>query len=120
VPAGETRRYAYQNLEIELTHVAADRIETMPDDGGGEWRYTVVTLYPGAALTVISADMSDPAYAEDGLAHPQWGILLDPHDRYKRIDLTDDLEPVEVTPEMRGVFNLEASLFVFRFEFAEE
>lgn len=116
---GETKRYVYQNLEIELTNVLYDRTETMLDDGGGEWRYVVISCRPGAALTVVNADMSDPAYAEDGLAHPQWAILVDPADPSKSIRLTDGMEPVEITPEMRGVYNLESSLYVFRFELSE-
>ena len=117
-PEGETRRYAYLNLEIELTNVLSDRTETMLDDGGGVWAYTVITLSPGARLSVIRADMSAPAYAEDGLPHPQWGILLNPEDPASRIPITDDLEPLAVTPEMRGIYSLEASLYVFRFEFS--
>ena len=116
---GETKRYVYQNLEIELTNVLYDRTETMLDNGGGEWRYVVISCRPGAALTVVNADMSDPAYAEDGLAHPQWAILVDPADPSKSIRLTDGMEPVEITPEMRGVYNLESSLYVFRFELSE-
>ena len=116
---GETKRYVYQNLEIELTNVLYDRTETMLDNGGGEWRYVVISCRPGAALTVVRADMSDPAYAEDGLAHPQWAILVDPADPSKSIRLTDGMEPVEITPEMRGVYNLESSLYVFRFELSE-
>lgn len=111
VPAGETKRYSYQNLEVELTNVKSDRTETMTDDGGNPWTYVVITYYPGATLTVIHADMSDPAYAEDGKAHPQWGI-----DGGERIDLSNDTQLLGLTPDMAGVYNLEASLYVFRFE----
>ena len=49
----------------------------MADDGGNEWKYTVITYYPGAKFTVVKADMSDATYTADGNSHPQWGILLD-------------------------------------------
>jgi hypothetical protein len=113
---GETKRYTYQNLEVELTNVKSDRTETMTDDGGNEWKYTVITYYPGAKLTVIKADMSDPAYNADGKAHPQWGVLLDPADPAKRIEITDDMQPFNITSYMGGIYNLEASLYVFKFE----
>jgi hypothetical protein len=113
---GETKRYVYHNLEIELTNVKSDRTETMIDDGGSEWKYTVITCYPGAKLTIINADMSDPAYSADGKAHPNWGIMIDPYNPANRINITDGMQPLELTPDIRGIYNLESSLYVFRFE----
>jgi hypothetical protein len=119
-PKGETKRYSYHNLEVELTNVKSDRTETMIDDGGGEWKYTVITCYPGAELTVIKADMSDPAYSADGKAHPDWGILIDPYNSANRIEITDDMQPVKLNSDMRGVYSLESHLYVFRFEIYQE
>jgi beta-lactamase regulating signal transducer with metallopeptidase domain len=119
-PKGEVKKYTYQNLEIELTGVKSDRIETMLDDGGNEWKYTVITCYSGAKLTVIKADMSDPYYNEDGKAHPQWGIIEGEQEHEKRIKITDDFQPMEITSDLKGIFNLEASLYVFRFEVYSE
>lgn len=115
-PKGETKSYIYQGLKIELTNVKSDRTETMIDDGGNEWQYIVITYYPGAKLTVIKADMSNPAYTADGKAYPQWGILKEPDNPVNRIKITDDLQPVEITSDLRGVYNLESSLYVFKFE----
>jgi hypothetical protein len=119
-PKGETRRYSYHDLEIELTNVKSDRTETMNDDGGNEWKYIVITCYPGAELTVINANMSDPAYSADGKAHPQWGILIDPYNTANRIEITDDMQPLGLTTGMRGVYSLESHLYVFRFEIYQE
>ncbi len=112
---GETKMYKYQNLEIKMTNVRSERIETMTDDGGNEWKYTVITYYPGAKFTVVKADMSDATYTEGGNSHPQWGILLD-SDTNERIEITDDMQQLDITSDMKGIYNLEASLYVFRFE----
>ena len=115
-PESETKKYTYQNLEVELTNVKSDRTETMTGDGGNEWTYTVITYYPGAKLTVIKADMSDPAYSADGKAHSEWAILLDPADPTKRIDIVDDMQPLNITSDMGGIFDPESSSYVFKFE----
>ena len=115
-PEGETKKYSYQNFEFELTNVKADRAETMTDDGGNAWTYTIITYYPGATLTVIQADMSDPAYSADGKAYAEWAILLDPADPTKRINSVDDMQPLTITSDMAGIFDPESSLYIFRFE----
>ena len=113
---GETKKYDYQNLEFKLTNVKSDRTETMTDDGGNDCTYTVITYYPGSKLTVIKADMSDPAYSADGKAHSEWAILLDPADPTKRIDIIDDMQPLNITSDMGGIFDPESSLYIFKFE----
>ncbi len=115
-PTGETKTYSYHNFEFELTNVASERSETITDDGGGEWTYTVITYNPGAVMTVINADMTDPAYAEDGKAHPQWAILSGEGDMEERIKITDYTERVCITPHNKGVYNLETSLYIYKFE----
>lgn len=104
--------YSYHNLEVELTNVKSDRTETMIDDGGSEWKYIVITCYPGAELTIINANMSDPAYSADSKAHPNWGILVDPYNSANRIEITDDMQPLELNSDMRGVYSLESHLYV--------
>lgn len=64
--------------------------------------------------------MSDPAYSADGKAHPQWGILIDPDNPFSRIAITDGKQPIELTPDMRGIYSLESHLYVFRFEIYQE
>ena len=119
IPQGETKAYTYQNFAFELAGVKSERTETMLDDGGNEWQYTVITYYPGAVLTVLKADMSDATNNADGQAHPQWGILV-AADPEERIRLVDDMKPLEITPDMAGIYNLEASLYIFRFEPSKE
>jgi hypothetical protein len=113
---GETKTYSYHNFKFEFTNVASERTETITDDGGGEWTYTVITYYPGAVMTVINADMTDPAYSEDRKAHPQWGIYSVEGESEERLEITDDTNQVDIIPDVKGIYNLEASLFIFKFE----
>ncbi len=116
-PVGETRTYEYGGFKFQLSGVASERTESMTDDGGGKWTYTVISHYPGAVLTVLEADMSDPAYSADGKPHPNWGLYVwDGASGEERIKITDDTEPIEISADARGIFSLESSLFIFKFE----
>ncbi|NLF80708.1 MAG: hypothetical protein GX572_05920 [Clostridia bacterium] len=111
--SGETKTYIYQDLEFEVSNIQSERTEAGIDDAGNERTYTVITYYPGARLSIIRAGMSDPAYSADGLPHPQWGVLLEPDERIK---ITDDMETLDITADMAGIYHLESSMYVFRFE----
>lgn len=116
---GETKTYVYQDLEFEVTNIQSEGTETGIDDGGNERTYTVITYYPGAQLTIIQAGMSDPAYNEDGLPHPQWGVLLEPDGSaglQETRKITEDMETLDITTDMSGIYHLESSMYVFRFE----
>lgn len=61
--------------------------------------------------------MSDPVYAEDHQAHPQWGLYDIETDT--RTELTNETEPSLLDEATDAVFNLEASVVVLRFEFVK-
>lgn len=116
---GETKTYVYQELEFEVTNIQSEGTETGIDDGGNERTYTVITYYPGAQLSIIQAGMSDPTYSADGLPHPQWGVLWEPDGSVglqETQKITDDMETLEITADMVGIYHLESSMYVFRFE----
>ncbi len=110
---GETQVFTYKDFKVEVTNVENVRIEKMVDDGGTPWEYKIIEYYPKAIAKILEADMSDPTYSEDNKPHPNWGIEL-LHDEVIRI--TDDLDPFEITEDIVGIFNLEASLYILKFE----
>ena len=74
--------------------------------------YVELSCVPDAEITIQNADMSDPAYSYDKKPHPNWGLYYTGETERTRI--TDETGAVPVTPELEGVYNLEASLFVFK------
>ena len=60
--------------------------------------------------------MSDPAYAEDGKAHEQWGFYYEYPESAtsSSLAITDNLSPVSVDKTLKGVFSLESSLYVIQ------
>lgn len=117
VAVGMTETFTRGELSLEVSHVKSVRTENKLLEGTEPFEETVFTCYPGATLTIINADMSDPAYAEDHQAHPQWGLYDIETDTRTR--LTDETEPILLDETTDAVFNLEASVFVLRFEFTE-
>ncbi len=113
---GRTETFTYGRLTLEISHVLESRTEQVQEEGGGEMvDLPVFTCGPGAMLTVIDADMSDPTYNEDGQPHPQWGLYDVETD--SRTKLTEGMEPVALDENTDAVYNLEASQFVLRFEY---
>ena len=60
--------------------------------------------------------MSDPAYSEDGLPHPNWGLL---YEGDTRVRITEETGTVPVTPDLQCVYHLEAGLSVLDIEIVE-
>ena len=73
-PTGTTETFTYDQLVLEVSNVCEIRTDTGIYDNGDPYEYPVYVCYPGAMLTIVNAGMSDPAYAEDHLAHPEWGL----------------------------------------------
>ena len=69
--------------------------------------YIALSCEPGAEITILDADMN----SYDKKPHPNWGLYYTGETERTRI--TDETKKVPVTPELEGVYNLEASLFVF-------
>lgn len=98
---------AASDLLLEVSNVEKTVDETFVDDGGTEVPRTVLYVYPGAELLVRDADMSDPAYAGGGKAHPQWGLLWGEE---QRLELTDGMDPIPVPEGGCMVYSLESSV----------
>ena len=116
--AVNTSLFYRQGMQVAVSGVLSSRTETMLlDDGLTRHEYTVFTCVPGAEITVKSAGMSDPTYAEDGKPHAVWGLYYTNDDR---IRITDETPVIPVTEGLEGIYNLEASLFVLRFELVSD
>lgn len=116
-PMGTTEMFTRGNLVLEISNVCETRTESKVAEGIEPYELTIYTCYPGATLSVVNADMSDPAYAEDHKAHAQWGMYDIETDL--RTELTDGMEPMILDETTDAVYNREASIFVLAFEFAE-
>lgn len=116
-PVGTEETFTRGNLVLEITNVCEVRTVTKLAEGTEPYEETIYTCYPGATLSVVNADMSDPTYTEDKKAHPQWGLYDIETD--SRTELTDGMEPIILNETTDAVFNLEVSLFVLVFEYVE-
>lgn len=110
---GETKTFNFEGLKLEVTNVYEVRTESMKDDGGNPWKYSVFVYYPGASVTVLTAGMSDVNFSADGKSHANWGVLLASGERK---DIVDDMKSFDLTPDMLGIYSLESSLYVLKFE----
>ena len=109
---GATRRFGVQNLRLEVTNVLSTHKTCMLAEGIELHEYIVVSCTPESKITILNADMSDPTYAEDGKPHPQWGLYYTGETERTRI--TDETISIPMTPDLEGIYNLEASLFVIQ------
>ena len=108
----EMRSFARRKFQMEVTGVLSVRRVSMLAEGVVLHEYVELSCVPGAEITIQNADMSDPAYSYDKKAHPNWGLYYT--GETERTHITDETKTVSVTPELEGVYNLEASLFVFK------
>ena len=108
----ETRSFTRLGFRMEVTGVLSARRMNMLAEGIELHEYVELSCVPGAEITILNADMSDPAYSRDKKAHPNWGLYYTGETEQTRI--TDETGTVLVTPDLEGVYNLEASLFVFK------
>lgn len=116
LPDAQTRIFKRDGLELEISGVRAVRQMNMVAEGVALHEYAVFVCDPNATITVRNADMSDPAYSEDGLPHPNWGLLYEDD---TRVRITEETGTVPITPDLRCVYHLEASLSVLDFEIVE-
>lgn len=114
--SGKTETFIYAGLRLEVTNVQDTRVQSMVDDGGNPWEYKVFICYPGARATILDADMSDASFSADGKPHANWGINLVSDERMK---IVDEMDSFEIETDILGIYNLESSLYVLRFEIAE-
>ena len=116
LPDAQTRIFKRDGLELEVSGVRAVRQMNMVAEGVALHEYAVFICDPNATITVRNAEMSDPAYSEDGLPHPNWGLLYEDD---TRVRITEETGTVPITPDLRCVYHLEAGLSVLDFEIVE-
>jgi len=99
-PQGETKRFQRNNLILEVTNVAHEETKTGLDHDTDPYDYTVYTIYPGAQITVINADMMDGSLMEDGLSRGRYYVLDSSKGLGEEIDeyiwITDDMPPLTI------------------------
>ena len=106
--------FSIGDLLLEVTGVQSTRRETMLAEGVEPHEYSVFTYSPGATITVKNAGMRDGSYYEDGQAHAVWGLSYTGERTRTRI--TNETGVIAITPKLEGVYDLESSLFVLKFE----
>jgi hypothetical protein len=104
---GETKRFEFGEqadhmLILEVTNVASQKTGTA-NDGEIMWEYEIYELYPGATLTVINADMIEGNLTEDGQPHAEWHITDGTGNYENNTPITNDMEPIALTKDMRGI-----------------
>lgn len=114
--SGTNEVFNYNGLSLEVTNVDSIHQKTYSDDMES-WETDVFVVYPGATVTVLSADMNEASLYEDKIARPKWGFLTS---SYNRIEIVDGMEPMEITPDLLCVYNLEASTSILDFEMYDE
>lgn len=116
LPDAQTRIFKRDGLELEVSGVRAVRQMNMVAEGIALHEYAVFVCDPNATITVLNADMSDPTYSEDGLPHPNWGLLYEDD---TRVRITEETGTVLITSDLQCVYHLEAGLSVLDFEIVE-
>jgi len=114
---GETKRFQYNKLVLDVTNVAHSETKTGLDHGTDPYEYTVYTLYPGARLTVINADMYPGSIMEDGQPHGRYYVLdsskIYSEEPEEYVFLTDGME-LALTPDMTHVGTEMVSILRFK------
>jgi len=109
---GSVQAFQHGDLFLEITNVASTEKRTGWDHGTDPYQYTVFTLYPGAQLRVINADMHDSSAIEGGWdPYAKWFISSKSGGEY--ISIMDGMPPVTITPDMGAVITDMIGLLVF-------
>ena len=102
---GETKRFQHGELILEISNVAHVETKTALGNGMDSYDYTVYTIYPGARLTVINADMIDGSLTESGLPRGKYYIYdaskTDNEQPEEYVYLTDDMPPFTIAKLIR-------------------
>ncbi len=106
---GSTRQFAYNNLKVEVTNVYETKTQAA-SDGFDSWEYAVYVVYPGAKVSIKSADMW---LTDEGSKRSNWAFCKK---NDERIYIVDDMQNVEITEDLVGIYDTESSVFVLQFE----
>ena len=109
---GTAKLFAYGDFSVEVTNVKEVKKGSSIEDETLVSEYDIYVVYPGATATVKSADTFIDE--ETGLPHANWAF--DDLSAGGGVDILDDMEPVEITPDIPGIYDKEASVYVLGFE----
>ena len=109
---GKAELFKYGDLELEVTNVINKKKQTA-SDGLETWEYDVYVLSKGARVFVNNADMF---YDDNKKVHPNWAFNTD---NEERINIVSGMKPIEITADIKGVYDPESSVYVLMFEMAE-
>ncbi len=109
---GTTYQFAFNDLQIEVTNVGKTKTKTA-SDGFQSWEYAVYEVYNGAEVRVKNADMF---YDDSQTLHPSWAFYTEDE---KRIDIVNNMKPLKITSDIKGIYDTESSVYILMFERAE-
>ena len=104
------KTFQYNDFSLEVSNVKEIK-QGSCFDGMETCVYDVYIVYPGAMAKVLNADTFIDE--ETNLPHANWAFLTSDDER---IDIMDDMEPLEITEDMLGVYDTESSIYVLGFE----
>ena len=107
---GTVKTFERGELALEVSNVKEVK-QGSCFDGMETWEYDIYVVYPGAIAKALNADTFIDE--ETNLPHANWAFLTSDDER---IDIMDDMEPLEITGDMLGVYNTESSIYVLGFE----
>lgn len=109
---GNAELFKYGNLELEVTNVIEKKKHTA-SDGFESWEYDVYVVSDGARAFINNADMF---YDDNKKSHPNWAFYTE---NEERINIVSEMKPIELTSDIKGVYDPESSVYVLMFEMAE-
>ena len=107
---GTVKTFEYNDFALEVSNVKEIK-QGSCFDGMETCVYDVYVVYPGAMAKVLNADTFIDE--ETNLPHAKWAFSTSDDER---IDIMDDMEPLEITEDMLGVYDTESSIYVLGFE----
>ncbi len=111
---GTVKTFEYGELTLEVSNVKEVK-QGSCFDGMENWEYDVYVVYPGAVVKILNADTFIDE--ETDLPHASWAFLVSDDER---VDILDGMEPLEITGEVRGVYDTESSVYVLGFEMSDD
>lgn len=107
---GTVETFQHDDFTMEVSNVKEIK-QGSSFDGMETWEYDIYVVYPGATAKVLNADTFIDE--ETNLPHANLAIMTSDDER---IDIMDDMELLEITEDIIGVFDPESSVYVLGFE----
>ena len=111
---GTVKTFEHGELALEVSNVKEVK-QGSCFDGMETWEYDIYVVYPGAIAKILNADTFIDE--ETNLPTANWAFLTS---NDERIDIMDDMEPLEITGDMLGVYDTESSIYVLGFEMYDD